>query len=128
MNVVTMNVTLTSKYPERLAAFYRDIVGLRPAPRRDSCSLLAGNALLLFQDHFEPTDEAVEPQRAIINLFVEDPAAEQARLQKVGVRFIRSASRQRCGGIISTFLDPDGNHCQLIQSQPDEQPNCGAGH
>lgn len=53
-----------------------------------------------------------------MNLFVNDVAAEQARLEKQGVQFIRSQGREFWGGIISTFIDPDGNYAQLIEFKP----------
>ena len=55
----------------------------------------------------------------LINFFVDDLAAEQARLEGLGVKFIRTAGREEWGGVISTFLDPDGNYCQLIQFRPE---------
>lgn len=54
----------------------------------------------------------------LINMFVEDIAAEQARLQAQGVTFIREQGKEYWGGVISTFLDPDGNYLQLIEFRP----------
>jgi predicted enzyme related to lactoylglutathione lyase len=55
----------------------------------------------------------------LINFFVDDLAAEQKRLKDQGVKFIREEGKEYWGGSISTFLDPDGNYCQLIQYQPE---------
>lgn len=55
----------------------------------------------------------------LINFFVEDLAAEQKRLEAEGVRFIRTAGKEYWGGVISTFVDPDGNYAQLIQFNPE---------
>ena len=55
----------------------------------------------------------------LIDFFVEDIAAEQARLKSHGVKFIREEGKEHWGGVISTFLDPDGNYCQLIQYKPE---------
>lgn len=52
-------------------------------------------------------------------MFVADLQSEQARLEKSGVKFIRNAEREYWGGVISTFLDPDGNYCQLIEFKPE---------
>ena len=46
-------------------------------------------------------------------------AAEQSRLEEQGVKFIRTAGKEYWGGVISTFLDPDGNYCQLVQYKPE---------
>jgi catechol 2,3-dioxygenase-like lactoylglutathione lyase family enzyme len=49
---------------------------------------------------------------------VDDIAAEEARLEALGVTFIRKQGREDWGGVISTFLDPDGNYGQLIEFKP----------
>ena len=51
----------------------------------------------------------------MLDFFVEDLVAEQDRLKSKGVQFIREAGREEWGGVISTFLDPDGNYCQPIE-------------
>ena len=51
----------------------------------------------------------------LVDLVVDDVKAEQSRLEAAGVRFIRTGGKEEWGGTISTFLDPDGNYCQLIQ-------------
>ena len=35
-----------------------------------------------------------------------------------GVTFIRTAGKEEWGGVISTFLDPDGNYVQIIEYKP----------
>ena len=80
---------------------------------------VAGAALLV-DGHSEVHGPAKEPQRVLINFFVADLAAEQGRLEGLGVEFIRTAGREFWGGVISTFLDPDGNYCQLIEFSPEE--------
>jgi len=119
MKVNSLIVNVTSEKPERLLAFYRDVVGLPPHPdsNRES-TLIAGGAELVFDSHSETKGAAKEPQRVLLNFFVDDLAAEQARLEAQGVRFIRSAGKEPWGGVISTFLDPDGNYCQLIEYKP----------
>lgn len=54
----------------------------------------------------------------LIDFFVDDLKAEQARLESRGVKFIRKEGKEYWGGVISTFLDPDGNYCQLIEYKP----------
>ena len=55
----------------------------------------------------------------LINFFVDDIDAEQKRLQAQGVPCIRDKGKEYWGGVISTFIDPDGNYIQLIQFRPE---------
>jgi len=115
MHVQSMVVNITSEQPTELAAFYRDIVGLAPNPQIGETAFDAGGTAFLIDGHSETKGPAKEPQRVLINLFVDDLAAEQKRLESRGVRFIRRAGREYWGGVISTFVDPDGNYCQLVE-------------
>ena len=118
MNVTDLLINLTSDNPERLAAFYRDTVGLPPNPNMGDAAMKAGGATLTIDGHSQVKGAAKEPQRVLIDFFVDDLAGEQARLEKLGVPFIRTAGKEPWGGIISTFTDPDGNYCQLIEYRP----------
>ncbi len=117
MHVTSFNINLTSEQPERVTAFYRDVVGLPMNDRLDAF-LVGPDAQILIDGHSETKGPAKEPQRVLINMFVEDIAAEQARLQTQGVTFIREQGKEYWGGVISTFLDPDGNYLQLIEFRP----------
>lgn len=121
MEVTSFNVNITSEHPDRLAAFYRDIVGLPTIPDMGENALIAGGTPFLIDGHSETTGDAKEPQRVLLNFFVEDLAAEQKRLEAEGVRFIRTAGEEFWGGVISTFVDPDGNYAQLIEFHPEQQ-------
>ena len=120
MNVTQCILNINSDQPDELLRFYRDVVGLPPHPdvNRES-TLLAGGMELVFDSHSNVRGPAPQPERALLNLFVEDLAAEQARIEAQGVAFIRSAGRESWGGVISTFADPDGNYCQLIEFRPE---------
>jgi uncharacterized glyoxalase superfamily protein PhnB len=105
-------------------------VGLEPNEVVGEGAFNLNEGTILHVDgHSETHGMAKEPQRMIIDFFVEDLKAEQTRLKAQGVQFIREAGLEWWGGIISTFLDPDGNYCQLIEfdpakatANPDEQP------
>jgi predicted enzyme related to lactoylglutathione lyase len=115
MHVTQFVVNLTSEDPKLLTSFYEDIVEL---PHRDGMGETAfalGDATLIIDGHSDTKGKAKEPQRVLINFFVEDLASEQARLEGRGVEFTRKAGKEYWGGVISTFLDPDGNYCQLIE-------------
>ena len=120
MNVGLVILNVNSERPQELLRFYRDTVGLPPHPdaNRES-TLMAGGLELVFDGHSAVHGKAPQPERTLLNLFVDDIAAEQARLEAVGVRFIRSQGREFWGGMISTFPDPDGNYVQLIQFKPE---------
>jgi len=120
MNVNQFILNINSEEPVRLKSFYRDVVGLPPHPdvERES-TFIAGATELVIDGHSDVKGATKEPQRMLLNFFVEDLAAEQKRLEGEGVKFIRTAGREYWGGVISTFLDPDGNYCQLIEYRPE---------
>jgi len=115
MKVNQFAINVTSEQPDRLLAFYRDVVGLPLKPEWGGYAMEAGGTPFMIDGHSEVKGATKEPQRNLLNFFVEDVAAEQARLEKAGVRFIRTAGREPWGGVISTFVDPDGNYAQIIE-------------
>jgi len=118
VEVLGFNINITTGDAERLIAFYADVVGL---PRNEAAgrgAFHAGPAAAIHIDgHSETTGPTKEPQRVLINFFVADLAAERQRLLDRGVTFIREPQREEWGGLITTFLDPDGNYLQLIEFQ-----------
>jgi predicted enzyme related to lactoylglutathione lyase len=118
MNVTGFNVNVTSEQPDRLKDFYREVLGLKPNPDYGEGAFDAGGTMFFVDGHSETKGATKEPQRVLINFFVEDLAAEQKRLEGKGVEFIRTAGKEEWGGTISTFRDPDGNYCQLMQFTP----------
>ncbi len=118
MKVTNLFINLTSENPQRLAAFYRDVVELPKAEGMGENALLAAGSVIGFDTHSETSGPTKEPQRVLIDFFVDDIKAEQARLEAKGVKFIRKEGKEYWGGIISTFPDPDGNYCQLIEYKP----------
>ena len=115
MNVGQFIVNLTSEDPGRLTAFYGDVVGLPKNADIGEGAFDVAGATLIVDGHSETKGSTKEPQRVLLDFFVDDLKAEQERLEAQGVRFIRTAGREEWGGVISTFLDPDGNYCQLIE-------------
>lgn len=115
MKVDSFIINVNSDQPERLVKFYADIVGLPRNPDMGEGAFMAGQTPFLIDGHAGLKGAAKEPQRALFDFFVDDLAAEQKRLEALGVTFIRTAGREPWGGVISTFVDPDGNYAQLIE-------------
>jgi predicted enzyme related to lactoylglutathione lyase len=118
MKVQQFTLNVTTENPQRLMEFYRDIVGLPPHPIVPESAFMAGETAFFIDGHSDVKGRAKEPARMLMNFSVENLAAEQKRLEENGVRFIRTAEREPWGGVISTFLDPDGNYCQLVEHKP----------
>jgi len=119
MKVTSLYINLTSDNPQRLGAFYRDVVGLQQDPDAGEWSFHAGEGASIGIDgHSETAGRTKEPSRVLIDLMVDDIAAAEEELKARGVTFLRSQGKEFWGGIISTFEDPDGNYLQLIQFDP----------
>ena len=118
MKVNSFIVNVTSENPEELIAFYADVLGLPRNPEIGEGGFKVGDASFAIDGHSDTKGATKEPQRVLINFFVDDLKSEQERLEKQDVKFIRSAGPEERGGVISTFLDPDGNYCQLIEFRP----------
>jgi predicted enzyme related to lactoylglutathione lyase len=118
MKTTSFIINLTSENPDRLRAFYRDTIGLVPNPDVGDAMAVMPGVNIAIDGHSDTHGMAREPQRVLIDFFVEDVAAEEARLKSKGVQFIREQGVEWWGGVISTFADPDGNYCQIIQYDP----------
>jgi len=120
MNVTRISLQLASENPQRLAAFYRDVVQLPAQPEFGDHAFALGPAGTLFVvDHSQVAGPTREPARAINDLHLEGLDDEQARLEAAGVSFARSKGVEYWGGVISTFNDPDGNLVQLMEFRPE---------
>lgn len=94
MKVNSFVLNVTSEKPEQLVSFYKNVVGLEPRPEMGEGAFDAGGASFMIDGHSETKGVAKEPQRALINFFVDDLAAEQQRLEGQGVKFIRTAGKE----------------------------------
>jgi predicted enzyme related to lactoylglutathione lyase len=118
MKVEQFVVNVNSQEPDRLIAFYRDTIGLKVNPDFGPGAFIVGSSSfvsLIVEGHSEVTGPTKEPQRVLLNFMVPDLAAEEARLKEEGVRFVMSATKEPGFGTIATFVDPDGNYCQLME-------------
>jgi predicted enzyme related to lactoylglutathione lyase len=115
-------IGINSTNPQRLYEWYRDTLGLAVVEDEDMgpTALKAGGAIISFSEHSEISETAKDPARHLNSLFVADIDKEQERLVAAGAQCVRDRGREFWGGIISTFVDPDGNYIQLIQYHPSE--------
>jgi predicted enzyme related to lactoylglutathione lyase len=119
VNVNSFFLNINSEQPARLGAFYRDVVGLPVQEGMGDWAFVIGPGTTLGIDgHSEVHGRAKDPARILIDLWVDDVAAEQKRLEGQAISFLRSSGKEYWGGIISTFEDPDGNYIQLMQMDP----------
>jgi len=120
MKVTNLLLNITSENPDRLFQFYRDVIGLELEPNMGDHALQAGGgAVLAFDGHAQTSGQAKEPSRYLVDLFTEDDVrTERERLEALGVPFIRKEGVEYWGGVISTFVDPDGNYGQIIKFDP----------
>jgi predicted enzyme related to lactoylglutathione lyase len=122
MHVNEFVVAVNSENPERLIAFYRDTVGLTVEQAMGPGAFVVGSApgvSLIIEGHSEVASATTEPNRIMLNFFVDDLRAEQARLEEAGVPFLVKAQAWPGFGLVSTFHDPDGNTCQLMELRDD---------
>ena len=89
MKMQSFLLNITSEDPARMAAFYGDVMNLTPNPviGEGAFDLLPGLTLHI-DGHSSTHGMAKEPQRMMLDFFVDDLASEQARLKSKGVQFI----------------------------------------
>ena len=116
VHVRDLTILIGSDTPDRLAAFYSDVLGLpRESGWKDPVFDLGGRARLRLIRHSEVQGRSLEPQRVQINLFIDDVQGESERLHAQHVRFVREPARESWGGMVATLEDPDGNYVQLLE-------------
>ncbi len=123
VKVESLVIQVSSAQPQELRKFYKDVVELEVDEQVGGFKLGTGH--MTIDAHSEITGPTKEPARVLINFFVSDIDAEQSRLAGKGVTFIRDQGREFWGAVISTFADPDGNYCQLIEFRPEEATDEG---
>lgn len=94
------SVLLFSENPEKLAEFYKETLGLRVG--------MEG----------EYGGKNREPERYMVNFEVDDIENEVKKLEKAKVKKIQDIYHVQDYGKIATFVDPDGNYFQLVQTRP----------
>lgn len=102
---------------EAMAAFYRDVLGLKARSDREGfINFEWGRMRLTVARHSEVSGTSGDPKRVMVNLRTERITEVHRRLVAAGVEFVRPPEREPWGGWIATFADPDGNVVQLMQT------------
>lgn len=113
MQIDSFLLNITSDQPDALRDWYRDVLQL---PELEGMPAFdAGGTMVSIDSHSEVHGKAAEPACMLLNLIVPDLATEHERLLAAGVECLREPAREEWGGLITTFLDPDGNYVQLVQ-------------
>jgi predicted enzyme related to lactoylglutathione lyase len=107
---------ISTKQPERLAAFYEKVLGM-PAGMVDRehgyWGWQVGSAFFAVLDHSEMGGGSKDPGRMMCNFETSQVKQEFERIQALGAVVIQ-APYELMGGWIATFADPDGNYFQLM--------------
>lgn len=113
---------------DAMLRFYRDTLGLEPRGVKAAFANFAwGDFRLAVAAHDGVRGPARDPLRVMVNLAVADIHAAHERLSARGVVFSRPPERERWGGWVATFADPDGNTLQLLQQAPPDGQTSGQG-
>ena len=111
-----IGVTVWTDDLERLVEFYRGTLGLTLRDRHNGWANFAfGEMRLNLGLHDGVHGRAKDPYRVMLSFRVDDIDAEYSRLSEQGVEFIRVPEKEDWGGMVATFLDPDGNVLQLLE-------------
>lgn len=115
-------LNLFTENAKRLAAFYRDKVGLKVTfegmmgEKDEIYELSLGKGPSLYiADHSRVHGTNKNPDMVIFNIEVDDIKKEVARLVRAKVKQIQKTYHVEGYGWISTFADVDGNYFQFVQ-------------
>lgn len=117
------SVLLSSQSAKKLAAFYKDKVGLKvkfegevgaKGEQYFDMEVGKGSGFGII-DHSKIKGKAKDPERTILNFEVDDIKKEAARLKKLKVKLQQDIYHLEGYGYIATFVDVDGNFFQLVQ-------------
>lgn len=112
-----------SENAKRLAAFYKDKVGLKVKLEaefgekgEELYEMNVGKGTTLYiMDHSKVKGKNKNPDRIIFNLEVDNIEKEVKRLTKAKVKKVQDIYHVEGYGYIATFEDVDGNYFQFVQ-------------
>ncbi|MGH7309460.1 MAG: VOC family protein [Candidatus Rokuibacteriota bacterium] len=107
--------TAADRFPA-MARFYGETLGLaQRSAKADFVNFDWHGIRLSVGVHDGVGGTSRDPLRLMVNLAVTDIRAVHDRLVRAGVVFTRAPEREKWGGWVATFADPDGNVLQLMQ-------------
>ncbi len=117
------SITVGSQNAKKLAAFYKEKVGLKfgmvaeiGEKGEELYELKIGKGPNIYVvDHSKVKDKNKNGERIILNLEVHDSKKEVARLKKAKVKQVQDTYHVEGYGWVSTFEDVDGNYFQFAQ-------------
>jgi len=117
------SVLLFSQDAKKLAAFYREKVGIKielMGEMGDEGDEVYGTGWkkgsdLAIIDHSKVKGKSSQPERYMINFEVDDIEGEVKKVKGNGVKLIQDIYHVEDYGHIATFEDIDGNYFQLVQ-------------
>ena len=115
-------ILIGSADAEKLAKFYREVVGLKMGMVMDMGDKgeqgyefpLKGVGLYIL-DHSKVKGKTKDPSRVMFNLEVDDIEKEVARMKRKKVEPAQDIYHVEGYGLIATFADVDGNFFQFVQ-------------
>ena len=119
-------VLIGSPSAKKLAAFYREVVGLKQKSTyemgekgEEGYELELGKGVSLYiLDHSKIKGKNTLPDRNMFNLEVDDIEKEVGRLKKKGAKLVADIYHVEDYGQIATFADTDGNYFHLVKTRP----------
>ena len=115
-------ILIGSDQPERLADFYRKVLGDPGWDDGGYVSWQLGAGSVSIGPHSEVHGTNAQPGRIIWNLESADVKGDFARFRDAGATVVREPYNfeQAPDAWVATFADPDGNYFQLVSPmQPD---------
>lgn len=116
-------IMIHSEEPDKLAVFYRKVLGEPGFEGNGYTGWRAGNGFVMVGGHSEVKGTNEMPGRILINFETPDVQGEFTRLRDLGAQVTQEPYQP--GGEASdmwlaTFADPDGNLFQLASPMPQE--------
>ncbi len=117
------SILLSSENAKKLAAFYKDTVGLPvtlEAAMGEHDDNLYGFEMkqgsgMYIMDHSKVKGRNKGPERYLINFEVDDIEKEVKRLTHAKVKLVQDIYHVENYGHVATFEDVDGNYFQFVQ-------------
>lgn len=116
-------VLLSSENTDKLAKFYREVVGLKQTGEYEmgeggKIAFEFADVQLFINPHDKVKGKNKNPERFMMNFEVRDIEGAVKKLKKNKAKLIQDIYHVEGYGHIATFEDPDGNFFQLVQVRP----------